>query len=98
MQQDEKQEGHAPPPTKRGMSVFKKAMMWTAIPVIVFSAIGAPGALAPQTAGTAFGAFVGAAWGLWAVAILVCIGFAIALLLVDEVIKFFLRRRHQAKA
>ena len=29
---------------------------------------------------------------------LICIGFAIALLLVDEVIKVFLRRRHQAKA
>jgi P-type Ca2+ transporter type 2C len=29
---------------------------------------------------------------------LICIGFAVALLLVDEVIKFFLRRRHQAKA
>jgi Ca2+-transporting ATPase len=29
---------------------------------------------------------------------LICIGFAIALLLVDEVIKFFLRRRRQAKA
>jgi Ca2+-transporting ATPase len=29
---------------------------------------------------------------------LTCLGFAIALLLVDEVIKFFLRRRRQAKA
>jgi Ca2+-transporting ATPase len=29
---------------------------------------------------------------------LICIGFAVALLLVDEVIKFFLRRRRQAKA
>ena len=29
---------------------------------------------------------------------LICIGFAFVLLLVDEVIKFFLRRRRQAKA
>ena len=60
------------------MSDFRKALLWTAIPILVLSAIGAPGALAPSSAWVGFGVFGGVAAGLWGLAILACIGFAIA--------------------
>ena len=66
------------PVAKKKMSNFRKAFLWTVIPIIVFTAIGMPGAIAPYTAWVGFGLFGGIAGGLWILAILSCIGFAIA--------------------
>jgi hypothetical protein len=66
------------PTTKRKMSPFLKAFLWTAIPILVLTVIGMPGALAPYTAWVGFGVFGGAAGVLWVLTILAYIGFAIA--------------------
>ena len=76
MKENTEQEQQTPAP-KRGMSDFKKAMMWTAIPIVVFSAISTGGSIA-NPASVAFGIVSAVAAGLWGLAILACIGFAIA--------------------
>lgn len=43
MKQDEKQEEQIPPAPKRGMSDFRKALLWTAIPIGVLSLISTAG-------------------------------------------------------
>ncbi len=78
MEQNTNQEKQTPAP-KKGMSDFRRALLWTAIPIVVFTAIGMPGMIAtPYTTWSGFGVFTGIAVGLWGLAILVCIGFAIA--------------------
>ena len=64
------------PLTKKGMSDFRKAFMWTAIPIIVFSIINAGMTFFNHWVG--FGIISGFALWLWLLAILACIGFAIA--------------------
>lgn len=75
MKQDTEQEKQAPPAPKGGMSDFRKALLWTAIPILVVSAIDAGAAMA--TKGAAFSGGLGPT-ALWGLAILACIGFAIA--------------------
>jgi hypothetical protein len=65
------------PPTKKRMSDFRKGLLWTAIPILVLSAIGAGGTMA-KSSPVVYGAFSVVAYGLWGLAILACIGFAIA--------------------
>ena len=65
------------PVPKKGMSDFKKGLLWTAIPILVVSAVGAGGTMAKSST-FVFGAFSAVAIGLWGLAILACIGFAIA--------------------
>jgi hypothetical protein len=66
------------PTPKKKISNFRKAFLWTAIPIIVSTAIGLLGAMS-QTAWVGFSIFGGIiALGLWGLAILLCIGFAIA--------------------
>ena len=77
MEQNTEQEKQIPKPKKK-MSNFGKAFLWTAIPIIVFTAISMPGAMAPHTAWTGFGVFGGTAFGLWVLAIPLCVGFAVA--------------------
>ena len=78
MEQNTGQEKQTPAPKKK-MNNFRKAFLWTAIPIIVSTAIGIPGAMAPETAWVGFSVFGGIiALGLWGLAILSCIGFAIA--------------------
>lgn len=77
MEQNTEQEKQIPKPKKK-MSNFAKAFLWTAIPIIVFTAISMPGAMAPYTAWTGFGVFGGIAFGLWVLAILLFVGFAVA--------------------
>lgn len=60
------------------MSSFRKAFLWMAIPIIVFTAIGMPGAMEPFTGWAGFGVSGGIAFGLWSLVILSCAGFAIA--------------------
>jgi len=62
------------PTSKKGMSVFLKALLWTAIPLLVVSAVSAGTALARGPSG--FG--TGVAGMLFGLAILACIGSAIA--------------------
>ena len=65
------------PVPKKGMSDFKKGLLWTAIPILVVSAVSAGGTIASASA-VVFGAFTAVTYGLWGLAILACIGFAIA--------------------
>jgi hypothetical protein len=74
LKQDAEQEKQIPTP-KRGMSDFRKSLLWTAITILVVSAIDAGAAMA--TKGAAFSGGL-APTALWGLAILACIGFAIA--------------------
>ena len=66
-----------PAPTKRA-SDFRKALLWTAIPVVALDLIGA-GVMWGQRMNSVLGGwFVTAGLGVWILAILACIGFAIA--------------------
>lgn len=80
MEEKTGQQQQTPAPEK-GMNDFHKALLWTAIPILILSAISFGGSIAdPDTLvfGVGFGAFGGVAAGLWGLAILVCIGFALA--------------------
>ena len=77
MKQNTNQEKQTPPAPKGGMSHFRIALMLTAIPIIVLSAIGAGGIIS-NPASVAWGVVFSVAGWLWGLAILVCIGFAIA--------------------
>jgi hypothetical protein len=43
MEQNVKQDKQTPPAAKRGMSGFRKALLWTAVPIVVMSLIGMAG-------------------------------------------------------
>ena len=78
MTENTNQEKQTAPAPKGGMSDFRKALLWTAIPIIVLSTISAGGTIA-RVGWADFGAIAGvAAVGLWGVAILAAIGFAVA--------------------
>lgn len=76
MKQDTEQEKQTPPAPKKGMSDFKKAMMWTAIPLAVLSAVAAGAAVAGAWGSS--GVLGLLALGGLGLAILVSIGCAIA--------------------
>jgi hypothetical protein len=63
------------PPPRKGMSDFRKALLWTAIPILVLS-VGGAGTAVATGGGFAPGGALGGI--LWVVAILVSIGFAVA--------------------
>ena len=63
------------PSTRKGMSDFRKALLWTAIPILVLSVGGAGATVATGGSFAPGGAFGGI---LWVLAILVCVGFAVA--------------------
>jgi hypothetical protein len=69
------------PVPKKKMSNFRKAFIWTTIFIFVFADIGTTFGLTriieAKTVWAAFGVFGGIALGLWGLAILSCIGFAI---------------------
>ena len=77
MERNTESEKQTPVPKKK-MSNFRKAFLWTAIPIIVYTAIGMPGAIAPYTTWSGFGVFGGITFGLWVLAVLACIGLFIA--------------------
>jgi hypothetical protein len=64
-----------PRPPPKSMSAFRKALLWTAIPILLLSFGGAGAAVATGGGFAPGGAFGGI---LWVLAILVCIAFAIA--------------------
>ena len=76
MEQNTNQEKQTPP-TKKGMSDFRKGLLWTAIPIIICSIIGSSG-LGAQSDWVGFMVFSYLVSLLWVLAILTCIGFAIA--------------------
>jgi len=65
----------AQPSPRNGMSDFRKALLWTAIPILVLSFGGAGATVATGGSFAPGGAFGGI---LWVLAILVCVGFAVA--------------------
>ena len=80
MEQNTNPEKQTPAP-KKGMSDFRKGLLWAAIPIFICSIIGSGGEMAHNTwvgFGVLFSVFRGLAVFLWVMAILACIGFAIA--------------------
>jgi hypothetical protein len=81
MKQHSEQEKQTPPAPKRGMSDFRKALIWTAIPIVVLSAICIGGWMGGWQASLTIVPWFVLMFGppgLWVLAILACIGFAIA--------------------
>ena len=74
MAQNGNEQKQTQPVPKKGMTNFRKALLWTAIPIIVVCAIDGGSTIAKN--GLFYGALVPTV--LWGLAILVCIGFAIA--------------------
>jgi len=73
---EEFEQPEQPRAPKKTMGDFRKAMIWTAAPIIILSAIAVGGSIVRHV--SAFGFFGGIAAGLWTLAILAAIGFAIA--------------------
>ncbi len=71
-------QGQTQQPSRKRLSVFIKAMLFTAIPIFILCAGGAPGAIAPDTTWPGFAVILAAAWGLWGIAIVAAIVLAIA--------------------
>ena len=76
MEQNANQKNQIPAPKKR-MSDFRKGLLWTAIPIIVCSVISSSG-LGAQNHWVGFQVFSYLVSVLWVLAILTCIGFAVA--------------------